>query len=134
MAVKRFFSFCALLSFACLWGTPQTAVTAMKTPLVRLAELEIDPTQVEAYKAALKEEISASIAAEPGVLNLYAVSVKEHPAQIRIFEVYADQATYEAHLQTPHFKKYKSGTQGMVKSLKLTETDPILLGAKRGQH
>ena len=67
------------------------------------------------------------------MLTLYAVAVKDHPAQIRIFETYADQAAYEAHLQTPHFKKYKSETQTMVKSLKLTETTLILLGAKSGR-
>jgi quinol monooxygenase YgiN len=48
----------------------------------------------------------------------------------RIFEMYADVAAYEAHLQTPHFRKYKTVTQGMVKSLVLVETDPIVLGAK----
>ena len=47
--------------------------------------------------------------------------MKSDPAQIRIFEIYADAAAYEAHLQTPHFKKYKTGTQGMVKSLVLVE-------------
>lgn len=98
--------------------------------LVRLAELEVDPAQVDSYKAALKEEIEASIRLEPGVLTLFAVSVKDHPNQIRIFETYADAAAYEAHLETPHFRKYKIGTQGMVRSLKLIETDPILLGAK----
>jgi quinol monooxygenase YgiN len=64
------------------------------------------------------------------VLTLYAVSVKNDPARIRIFEMYADAAAYQAHLQSPHFKKYKTGTQGMVKSLVLVETEPILLGAK----
>ena len=102
----------------------------MKQPLVRIAELEIDPTQIDAYKALLKEEIEASIRVESGVLTLYAVSVRGQPNQIRIFETYADQTAYEAHLQTPHFKNYKAATQNMVKSLKLTETDPILLGAK----
>ena len=97
---------------------------------MRLAELEIDPAQLDSYKAALKEEIEASIRLEPGVLTLFAVSVKDHPNQIRMFETYADAAGYEAHLQTPHFKKYKTGTQRMVKSLTLIETDPILLGAK----
>jgi quinol monooxygenase YgiN len=101
-----------------------------QSPVVRLAELHIDPGQLEEYKAALREEIEASIRLEPGVLTLYALSVKGDPAQIRIFEMYADAAAYEAHLQTPHFKKYKTGTQGMVKSLVLVETDPILLGAK----
>jgi quinol monooxygenase YgiN len=64
------------------------------------------------------------------VLTLYAVSVKGDPTQVRIFEMYADAAAYDAHLQTSHFKKYKAGTQGMVKSLVLVETDPIVLGAK----
>lgn len=98
--------------------------------VVRLAELEIDPAQLENYKAALREEIEASIRLEPGVLTLYAVSVKDNPTQIRIFEIYVDADAYNAHLETPHFKKYKSSTQQMVKSLKLVETDPILLGAK----
>jgi quinol monooxygenase YgiN len=107
-----------------------TLAQPMQGRVVRLAELHIDPGQIEDYNAALREEIEASIRLEPGVLTLYAVSVKGDPAQIRIFEIYADQAAYEAHLQSPHFQKYKTGTQGMVRSLVLVETDPILLGAK----
>jgi quinol monooxygenase YgiN len=98
--------------------------------VVRLAELEIDPAQLDRYKSALREEIEASIRLEPGVLTLYSVSVKGHPTQIRLFEMYASQAAYEAHLQSPHFRKYKAETTGMVKSLTLLETDPILLGSK----
>ena len=102
----------------------------MEQALVRIAELEIDAGQIDAYRNALKEEIETSIRIEPGVLTLYAVSVKGQPNQIRIFEIYKDEAAYESHLQTPHFKKYKAETQGMVKSLKLIETEPILLGRK----
>jgi quinol monooxygenase YgiN len=98
--------------------------------MVRIAELEIDPDQVDAYKAALKEEINASIRTEPGVLTLFAVSIKGHPEQIRLFETYRDAASYQAHVQSPHFKKYKEETRQMVKSLTLLETDPILLGSK----
>lgn len=98
--------------------------------IVKLAELEIYPDHLDAYKAALKEEIEASIRTEPGVLTLYAVSVKAHPEQIRLFETYRDAASYQAHLQSLHFKKYKEQTQQMVKSLTLLDTDPILLGSK----
>ena len=107
-----------------------TSAQQIQSPVVRLAELRIDPGRLEEYKAALREEIETSIRLEPGVLTLYAVSVKGDPAQIRLFEMYADEAAYEAHLQAPHFKKYKSGTLGMVMSLVLVETDPNLLGAK----
>jgi quinol monooxygenase YgiN len=97
---------------------------------VRLAELEIDPAQLDAYKMALREEIETSIRVEPGVLTLYAVSVKGHGNQIRLFEMYANQAAYEAHLQSDHFKKYKSATAAMVKSLRLIETEPLELASK----
>jgi 4-carboxymuconolactone decarboxylase len=42
--------------------------------MVRIAKIVVDQAQVESYKAALKEEIEASVRLEPGVLTLYAVS------------------------------------------------------------
>ncbi len=112
----------------CVYGRP--FAKQKQDPLVRLAELEIDPAQLESYKGALKEEIETSIRVEPGVLTLYAVAEKENPSHIRIFEIYADEDVCKAHLESPHFKKYKATTKDMVKSLKLVETTPILLGAK----
>ncbi|HUN56575.1 MAG TPA: antibiotic biosynthesis monooxygenase [Candidatus Binataceae bacterium] len=99
-------------------------------PIVRIAELEVDPNQIAAYHALLSEEIEASIRIEPGVLFLYAISIKGSPEKIRVIEAYADRAAYDAHLTTPHFLKYKTHTESMVKSLRLFETDPIILRAK----
>jgi 4-carboxymuconolactone decarboxylase len=98
--------------------------------MVRLAKLVIDSTQLESYKAALKEEIEASVRLEPGVLTLYAVAEKDNPTHITILEIYADTNAYKAHLQTPHFIKYKTGTKEMVKSLELVETTPLIPGMK----
>ena len=94
--------------------------------MVRLAKLVIDADQLEAYKAALKEEIEASVKLEPGVLTLYAVTEKAQPTHITILEIYADRAAYEQHIKTPYFLKYKTGTAQMVKSLELTETVPLV--------
>jgi 4-carboxymuconolactone decarboxylase len=93
-----------------------------KTHMVRIANLVVDAAQLESYKTALKEEIEASVGLEAGVLTLYAVSAKEEPTHFTILEIYADQASYEAHLKTPHFVKYKTITQDMVKSLELVES------------
>lgn len=101
-----------------------------KTQMVRLAKLVIDSTQLETYKSALKEEIETSIKLEPGVLTLYAVSEKDHPTRITILEIYADAESYKAHVQTPHFIKYKTATKDMVRSLELIETVPLLPGMK----
>ena len=61
---------------------------------------------------------------------MYAVSDKDNPAHVIVFEMYADRDAYKAHLETPHFRKYKATTQDMVRSLKLLETVPIALSAK----
>jgi quinol monooxygenase YgiN len=100
-------------------------------PYVRVAEIEIDPSQVVPYGAAVKQQIEAAVRLEPGVLALYAVADEQNPAHVFVFEIYADVDAYKAHLDTPHFKTYKAITQDMVKSLKLLDTVPILLGAKR---
>jgi len=101
-----------------------------KPPVVHLAKLQIDPTQLENYKNALKEEIETSVRIEPGVLSLEAVAEKDNPSHITILEVYTDTTAYKAHLTTPHFKKYKSATKEMVKSLELVDTVPVVLGMK----
>jgi len=78
-----------------------------KDLVVRIAKLQIDSAQMDNYKATL--------------------------LPVTVFEVYANSAAYEVHLKTAHFKKYKSGTQGMVKSLELIDVTPIALEAKSKQ-
>ncbi|MDB4903227.1 MAG: antibiotic biosynthesis monooxygenase [Mucilaginibacter sp.] len=99
--------------------------------VVHLAKLQIDSAQLESYKALLKEGIETAVRVEPGVLTLYAVYEKDRPTHVTVFEIYADTAAYKAHLQMPHFKKYKSATRDMVKSLELVDVMPIALGAKK---
>ncbi len=106
------------------------AFAQQKKPMVRLAKLVIDAAQLDRYKAALREEIEASVRLEPGVLTLYAVSEKGRPTHMTILEIYADSTAYRAHLQTPHFIKYKTGTASMVRSLELVEADPLVPGMK----
>lgn len=99
-------------------------------PMVRLAELEIDPAQIDAYKTILAEEQEASVRLEPGVLMLHSVAVTDQPTHIRLLEVYGSESAYEAHIKAPHFLKYKASSEKMVKSLKLIPATPILLCAK----
>lgn len=98
--------------------------------LVRLSKITVDPAQLDAYNAFLKEEIEASMRLEPGVLTLYATSEKEAPHKVTILEIYANRAAYESHLKTPHFQKYKKGTLSMVKELELVDVNPLIPGLK----
>lgn len=98
--------------------------------MVRIAELTIDPDQVEPYLRALEDEITASLRLEPGVLMLSAVRIRDKPNQIRILEIYASRTAYEDHLQSPHFLTYKTLTATMVQQLVLIDADPVAIGVK----
>jgi len=93
--------------------------------IVRISEIEVDPSYLTEYKAILTEEAAASVRLEPGVISIFPMYQKENPTAVRILEIYASRVAYEAHLKTPHFQKYKTTTLKMVKSLKLVDMDGI---------
>jgi quinol monooxygenase YgiN len=97
---------------------------------IQVAEIEVDAGQMDAYRAAIEEQIGTAIREEPGVMVLYAVSEKDDPTRVKVFEIYRDRNAYEAHLRSDHFKKYKATVEKMVKSLRLVQATPIALGAK----
>jgi len=119
-----------LFLFMMTFFSSEKVAAQEKTQIVRLAKLVIDSAQLESYNALLKEGIETAVKVEPGVLTLYAVAEKNNPTHITILEIYADAAAYKAHVQTPHFLKYKTGTKDMVKSLELVETVPLIPGMK----
>jgi 4-carboxymuconolactone decarboxylase len=100
-------------------------------PFIRVARIVVDSAALEQYHAALKEGIETAVKVEPGVLALYAVADRERPTHVTVFEIYASEEAYKLHIQTPHFKKYKSATMNMVKSLELMDTSPIAMASKQ---
>lgn len=113
------------LLFAILLLTFSDMSAQNKEMIVRISEIEIHPEHLSEYKAILKEEASASVKLEPGVLAIFPMYQKTDSTQIRILEIYNDNDAYQSHLKTPHFQKYKTTTIKMVKSLKLLDMNTI---------
>ena len=93
--------------------------------MVRISEIQIDPTRLDDYNAILKEESEASVRLEPGVIAIFPMYQRGNPTEVRILEIYASRAAYESHVASPHFQKYKTTTLPMVKSLKLIDMETI---------
>lgn len=93
--------------------------------MIRITEIEIDSVYLDEYMDILKVEAAASVIVEPAVLCIFPMFQKENPNEIRLLEIYASKEAYESHLQTPHFKHYKTATQHMVKSLHLVDMEAI---------
>ena len=97
---------------------------------MRIARIVVDSAQLENYRSALKEGITAAVRTEPGVISLTAVYDKNQPTHVTVFEIYADENAYKSHIQNTHFLKYKTAVQNMVKSLELTDVAPIAMPTK----
>ena len=105
------------------------AMTQENSQMVRLAKIKVDPSQLEKYNAALKEQMQTAVKVEAGVLTYYAVADKKDPSSITILEIYADTAAYKEHIETTHFRKYKETVKDMVISLELIDVN--LIGAAK---
>ena len=103
---------------------------AQQNQMVRLAKIEVDPLRLKEYNMALKEQMTTAIKKEPGVLTYYAVADKKIPSHITILEIYADTNAYKLHIETPHFKKYKTMVANMIKALELVDVNIIGVARK----
>ncbi|WP_296702653.1 antibiotic biosynthesis monooxygenase [Algoriphagus sp.] len=109
------------IQVSCLAQNPSNP----KEMMIRIAEIEVNESDLEEYKKILQEESEASIRLEQGVISIFPMYEQQNPNVVKILEIYANKEAYQAHLQTPHFLKYKTTTLNMVRSLKLIEMDAL---------
>lgn len=98
--------------------------------MVRIAKIKVDSAKLEQYTQALKAQMKAAIAYEPGVLFYHAVADIKDPSHITILEVYANVEAYKAHILTPHFLTYKETVKDMVKELVLEDVKTVAKAQK----
>ncbi len=65
----------------------------------------VKPENVDAFMAKLWENALAA-RQEPGCLQFEVLVDPTDPTRVTLFEVYKDEAAFEAHQQAPAFKKY----------------------------
>jgi antibiotic biosynthesis monooxygenase len=68
-----------------------------------------------------------TIEKENGVLALYAATDKDQPNQWYFFEIYANDAAYQAYRKTAHFQKYLQETADLLQDKTFIEITPALL-------
>lgn len=97
---------------------------------VRLASVSVKPEFNAQFKAVVASEMRQAMAKEPGVLVLYAATLKENPNEWRFFEIYQDEQAYLQHRETAHFKQYLAETEHMVSGKNLLELKGMNLMSK----
>lgn len=127
---KYIFQACLIIGILTMNSFDSKAQKA--NPMYRIAKIKVDGAQLEKYKSALQEQMNTAIKLEPGVLSYTAVADKKDATMITILEVYASPESYQSHILTPHFRKYKETVKEMVLSLELMDTDLVLSAKKDG--
>ena len=75
-------------------------------PLVLCVRIKIKPERVEEFMAGVEANGRAARKTEPGCLGFDILADPNDRTNVMLYETYADEAAFEAHQQTPHFKKY----------------------------
>ena len=98
--------------------------------MVRLVKIEVDPAMLPEFIFMLKEQMNTAVQLEEGVLEYHVVAEKNNPYLFTLIEIYKDNESYLSHIKSPHFLKYKKGTENMVKSLELIDVNLIAQSVK----
>lgn len=113
------------------FGSGQRAMaTEMPTPVMRIFEFVLAPSDVQPILEVGRKNIEKSVQDEPGVLAMFCSTDKNDPSKLYVVEIYRDQAAYQAHAGSPHFKAFLAAIQGKVISRTVKETNPTVVGAK----
>jgi autoinducer 2-degrading protein len=73
--------------------------------LVLVVNIEVKPENVDRFMAELLANARAA-RAEPGCKQFDVLVDKDDPTKLMLYEIYKDEAAFETHQQTPHFKHY----------------------------
>jgi autoinducer 2-degrading protein len=80
------------------------------------------PIQIKkGFKDRFVEEIIAdakgSVTNEPGCLRFDVIQDSNDPDRVWLYEVYRDEAAFEAHTQSPHFIRWRDATKDWMEEM-----------------
>lgn len=89
-----------------------------RAPFVVIPEFKVKPESMSAFLEAAMDDAKHSVAEEPGCRQFDVVRPENTRDVVVFYEVYDDRATFDAHLETAHLKRF----QAAMKALAVTET------------
>ena len=74
--------------------------------IFRIFKLSVDPENELAYQTIGHQNLEQSMVTETGTLAMYAGHSIDNPLHTVVAEVYQNQAAYETHIASQHFKDF----------------------------
>ena len=77
-------------------------------------EFEVKPGHEGDFLVRMKQQAQNSLAREPACLQFDVCMAPESPARIFLYEIYEDEAAFQLHLASDHYKDFDSATADWV--------------------
>lgn len=85
----------------------------------------VKPGSADAFLSAITANAAASVATEPGCLVFDVSQDRLDPDVIYLYEIYCDDAAYEAHTQTAHFRDSRPLVEPLIVDQTCLESDVV---------
>jgi (4S)-4-hydroxy-5-phosphonooxypentane-2,3-dione isomerase len=95
------------------------------TGYVITVEFDIDPAQLAAFMPLMRENAKASLRDEKGCRHFDVCRPRDVPNRVFLYEIYDDEAAFQAHLQSAHFKAFAAATKDMITARKIVACDLV---------
>lgn len=86
-------------------------------------EFDIDPEQFDAFLPLMTANAEASRRDERGCRRFDVCRPRDTANRVFLYEIYDDEAAFQAHLQTAHFKSFAAATKDMITARRIVACD-----------
>ena len=82
--------------------------------------VKIKPDKVDQFLEVIEDDSICSVRDEPGCVRFDVLQDTSDPLQYYFYEVYRDEAGFQAHTQTPHLARWRAAAAECVEEQKPT--------------
>lgn len=101
------------------------------TVYVLLLKTQLKPCSFAAFMDAMHVNAAASLRDEPGCLTFDVMRDRSDPDRVWLYEVYVDEAAFEAHTQTAHFLASRPLVEPLIEAQEAIEADMLAFNPAR---
>ncbi|HEX3499417.1 MAG TPA: putative quinol monooxygenase [Stellaceae bacterium] len=88
-------------------------------------EFDIDPARFAVFMTLMTENAAASLRDEKGCRHFDVCRPRDVASRVFLYEIYDDEAAFQAHLQTTHFKTFAAATKDMITGRRIVACDLV---------
>ena len=86
---------------------------------VILVEFRLKPGTRDRFLDVARADALASVRDEPGCRRFDLLVPEDDPDAVWLYEIYADADAFDAHLETPHLKRFQADNRPFVEAVRI---------------